>query len=85
MCNVLVVKAEREIIAKFFLKTLLARTGMAKSLILRPVAALLGIGNALLLLITNEDCTEESETAGFAGKQIALTVHENGSLSCATG
>jgi hypothetical protein len=58
---------------------------MVKSLILYPVAALLGIGNTLLLLITNGDCTEESGTTGFAGKQIALTVHQYGSLSCATG
>jgi hypothetical protein len=58
---------------------------MAKSLILYPVAALLGIGNTPLLLITNGDCTEESETTSFASEQIALTVHQYGSLSCATG
>jgi hypothetical protein len=58
---------------------------MARSLILYPVAALLGIGNTLLLLITNGDGTEKSGTAGFAGEQIALTVHQYGSLSRATG
>jgi hypothetical protein len=58
---------------------------MTKFLVLYPVAALLGISNTLLLLVTNGDCTEKSGTTGFAGKQIALTVHQYGSLSCATG
>lgn len=66
-------------------RSLLQSGAMAKSLILYPVAALLGIGNTLLLLITNGDCTEESETTSFASEQIALTVHQYGSLSCATG
>jgi hypothetical protein len=58
---------------------------MAKSLILQAVAALLGIGNTLLLLITNGDCTEESGTTGFAGEQIALTVHQDSSLRRTSG
>ena len=58
---------------------------MARSLILYPVAALLGIGDALLLLIPHRNSTEESGAAGFAGKQIALIVHQNGSFRCAAG
>ena len=57
----------------------------ARSLILYPIAARLGIGDALLLLIANRDSAEESRTTGFAGKQVALTVHQNGSLGCASG
>jgi hypothetical protein len=57
----------------------------ARSLILYPIAARLGIGDALLLLIANRDSAEESRTSGFAGKQVALTVHQNGSLGCASG
>jgi len=53
-------------------------------LILYPIAARLGIGDALLLLIANRNSAEESRTAGFAGKQLALTVHQNSSLDCAT-
>jgi hypothetical protein len=37
-------------------------------LILYPITARLGIGDALLLLIANRDGTEESRTTGFAGK-----------------
>lgn len=57
----------------------------AKSLILDPIAARLGVGDALFLLIANRDSAEESRTAGFAGKQVALTVHQNSSLGCASG
>jgi hypothetical protein len=57
----------------------------ARSLIVYPIAARLGIGDALLLLIANRDSAEESRTAAFAGKQVALTVHQNGSLGCASG
>ena len=57
----------------------------ARSLILYSIAARLGIGDALLLLIANRDSAEESRTTGFAGKQVALTVHQNGSLGCASG
>ena len=58
---------------------------MTRSLILYPVAALLSIGDTLLLLIAHRDSSEESGAAGLAGEQIALTVHQNGSLSCAAG
>ena len=54
-------------------------------LILYPVAALLSVGNTLLLLITNRDSAEESRTTGFTGKQVALIVHQNGSFGCAAG
>jgi hypothetical protein len=37
-------------------------------LILYPIAARLGIGDALFLLIANRDSAEESRTTGFAGK-----------------
>lgn len=54
-------------------------------LILYPIAARLGIGDALFLLIANRDSTEESRTTGFTSKQVALAVHQNGSFGCATG
>jgi hypothetical protein len=54
-------------------------------LILYPIAARLSIGDALFLLIANRDSAEESRTTGFAGKQVALAVHQNGSLGCASG
>jgi hypothetical protein len=57
----------------------------ARSLILDPIATFLGIGDALFLLIANRDSAKESRTTGFAGKQVALTVHQNGSLGCASG
>jgi hypothetical protein len=57
----------------------------ARSLILYPIAARLGIGDALLLLIADRDSAEEPRTAGFTGKQVALTVHQNGSLGCTSG
>jgi hypothetical protein len=56
-----------------------------RSLILDPIAARFSLGDALFLLIANRDSAEEPRTAGFAGKQVTLTVHQNGSLSCATG
>ena len=55
-----------------------------KFLILDPIAPRLGVGDALFLLIANRDRAKESRTTGFAGKQVALTVDQNGSLGCAT-
>ncbi|MEO6164116.1 MAG: hypothetical protein ABIP88_08255 [Candidatus Binatia bacterium] len=38
-----------------------------------------------MLFIMNRHCAKKSSSAGFAGEFVALIVHQNSALGCATG